>query len=205
MLKGFLNNKTLIIFTCIFGSSVSFFFALNIWLSDGNNRVSTALALFFAATGYWAKTKYELENKSKSILELEQLIESNKKSAEKQLEESLDKLEIETKAANTLQDNKFETLRNDLTRLEASLESHLMSVGHIETEKRLSELTATTQVLRLNVSQISKEYEGKELLKNMVETQKAIIDEQLEFRGFLKSHGFKPRTHNLEDVDLNDE
>jgi|LakMenEpi03Aug12_release.lakeMendotaPanAssembly.Ray.scaffolds.fasta_scaffold267144_1 hypothetical protein len=186
LLRGFTNNKNLVIFTCISGLSFSSFFALSIWLEDNNNRVSTALTLFFAATGYWAKTKYELENKSQSVQELEDLINSTKDHIEELFRKSLDRLEIETSAANKIQDEKFETFKTILTELAANLTSHLNSVGHIETEKRISDLAANTKVLQLQILQVGKEYETKRLLEG-------IVNDLHELKCFLESQGFKPK------------
>lgn len=186
LLLGFLNNKTLIIFICISGASISSFFALSIWLNDNNNRVSTALTLFFATIGYWAKTKYELENKSRSILELEQLIEVNRKQLHEYFSKALDRLEIEAEAANTVQDKDFDTIKEAVAKLSASLVSHVESVGHIETEKRLSDITANTKVLQLQILQVSKEYENRRLLDS-------IAAENREIKGFITKQGFVDR------------
>ena len=191
-LSGFLNNRSLIIFVCIFSASISSFFALSIWLEDNSNRVSTALTLFFSAIGYWAKVRYELENKSKSVLDLERLIESNRVQIEELLVKSLEKLEVEMNIANTVQDKEFESIKDKMNQLAANLESHLSSVGHIETEKRLSNLAATTQVLQLNILQVSKEYENKRLLEEL-------INDHEELRKFVKTLGFKEQSATDDD------
>ncbi|MFM6007857.1 MAG: hypothetical protein ACKPB7_32180 [Sphaerospermopsis kisseleviana] len=142
--------------------------------------------------GYWAKVRYELENKSKSVLDLEQLIEFNKVQIEELLVKSLEKLEVDMNIVNKVQDKEFESIKDKMNQLAANLASHLNSVGHIETEKRLSNLVATTQVLQLNILQVSKEYENKRILEELINNHE-------ELKKFVKTLGFKEKSATDDD------
>lgn len=188
----FINNKKLIIFICIFISSISITFIYGMFVPNIESKVIFGMGIFSSSIGLWYKLQADQENKSKSVEDLEFYIDKliNKVNAD------IGKLDMKLEAIKSINDNRLDNLDQQLVRQDTLLTNHLKSLGHIETEKQISHILAKLDVFSLNLAQVTKEYEKQKQIDSIFTSLDNLAEELIRVKGFLKSDGFIERRYH---------